>query len=555
MISRTWSPAVGMMFLVACHVDAGHSPDATSSTGATEGSSTAEPEETSTIADTSTASTTAIDDDTASTTSTTGEPAAATLSEIDCHGHTAVEIAAAPGSDLSGIQIVVDGTPDYVIPSGSISGGLFVVREADGGTPGLGTEIACSDAEVALVRDGETLDELVLPAFPGSFKGTTFCSGVSAEPFELCTPTIGAPNEPYVDPGEILFDRFEPIEIDLTIDAEGLAALELEPREYVAGTFSVTTTDGTTEPIAIGIALKGSIGGSFVDLSGKSAFKLKLDFVDDDTRFLGLRGLKLNNMIEDPSQLREAVAYAALGELGIPVPRCGYAEIRINGESYGLHASVERVDDVWLSRWFPTTLHLYEGTSGLDVTPGRESEFSIDEGTELDVSDLTALMAVAVLPDDQYLADLDAALHLDAVLRMWAATMLLGHGDSYMLAQNNYSLHSDFSGVFDFIPSGFDQSQRFLIDLYGDSVPFDDRGILFRRCIDDSECLSRYDEALDSVGQALLEFDTQAEIDAIAAAIEPWVAADPRRAESLDEVHAAQDETRTFWVDLTGTLQ
>lgn len=525
--------------------------DASSSSSA-DSTTTSEPEPTSTT------STSAATTDAETTSSTTGEPPAeATLSEVDCHGRDRIELAAAPGSDLGGITIVIDGVADYVVPPGSLADdqGLLVVRDAEGGAPGIAANIGCSDDEVALVRDGQPLDTLTLPPFPGSFKGTTWCSGVSEEPFALCTPTLGAPNLPYVDPGDLLFDRLDPVEIDLGIDAAGLAALAIDPREYVAGTFSVTSADGTaTDPIAIGIALKGSVGGSFVDLTGKSAFKLKFDFVDGDTRFLGLAGLKLNNMLEDPSQLREAMAYAVLGTLEIPVPRSGYAEIRLNGESYGLHATVERVDDVWLSRFFPSTLHLYEGTSGLDVTPGREAEFSVDEGDPLDVSDLTALMAVSTLPDDQLLAGLETSLHLDAVLRAWAATMLLAHGDSYMLAQNNYSLHSDGAGVFDFVPSGFDQTQRFLIDLHGGSAPLDEHGILFQRCVEDIDCLERYDEALYTVGQALADFDAQAEIDAIAAAIEPWVQADPRRAEPVAAVHAAQDEARTFWIDLAGTL-
>lgn len=542
-----------MLLLAACHADPGASATeaSSSSSGPADAATTSEPESTST------ASTSAATIDVETTSSTGEPPAEATLSEVDCHGRDGIELATAPGADLGGLTIVIDDVADYVVPPGSLADeqGLFVVRTADGATPGLEADIGCSEAQVALVRDGEPLDALTLPAFPGSFKGTTWCSGVSAEPFALCTPTIAAPNQPYVDPGGVLFDRLHPVELDLTIDAAGLAALAIDPREYVAGTFSVTTADGTTtDPLEIGIALKGSIGGSFVDLTGKSAFKLKFDFVVDDTAFLGLQGLKLNNMLEDPSQLREAVAYAVLGELGIAVPRSGYAEVRLNGESYGLHAAVERVDDVWLSRFFPATQHLYEGTSGLDVTPGREAEFSVDEGDPLDVSDLTALMAVSALPDDQYLAALDTRLHLDAVLRVWATSMLLAHNDSYATAQNNYSLHCDDAGAFDFIPSGFDQSQRFLIDLHGDSAPVDEHGILFQRCIEDVDCLERYDEALAAVGQALADFDAQAEIDAIAAAIEPWVQADPRRAESVAEVLAAQDETRTFWIDLAGTL-
>lgn len=556
MVGRTWSPWMGMLSLVACHAGPEPPTNEASSSGSSGDTTTLGAPELPSGSEGPDASTSSGSED--ETTGTTGAPpaAGATLSEIDCHGRDRVELAAAPGSDLAGLAIVIDGESDYVLPPGARADaqGLFVVREADDGDPGLSLDIACADAEVAVAQGGELLDALTLPAFPGSFEGTTWCSGVTAEPAGLCTPTIGAPNLPYVDPGDLLFDRHEPVVIDLTVDAAGLAALALEPREYVAGTFAVTSSEGTTDPIEIGVALKGSVGGSFVDLDGKSAFKLKFDFVDDDTRFLGLQGLKLNNMLEDPSQLHEAVAYAALGQLGIAVPRCGYAEVRLNGDSYGLHATVERVDDVWLSRTFPSTRHLYEGTAGLDVTPGREDEFEVDEGDPLDVSDLTALMAVSELPDDAYLAALEASTHLDALLRVWAASLLLGHNDGYATARNNYSLHSDELGVFDLVPSGFDQSQRFLIDPHGGSAPLAERGILFQRCMEDVECLQRYDEALVTIGEALAGFDAQGEIDAIASVIEPWVQADPRRPETIDEVHAAQDETRTYWVDLFNAL-
>jgi hypothetical protein len=484
---------------------------------------------------------------------TAGVEITASLSEVDCHGRDGVEIAAAAGTDLGGLEIVINGATDYTIPAGTISEGLLVVREAQGADPGLAANIGCSDDTVALVLDGVTLDTATFPAFPGSFKGTTWCAGVSADPFALCTPTLGEANLAYVDPGDILFDRLDPIEIDLTIDAAGIAALEVDPRSYVEGTFSVTTDGATTDPIAIGIALKGSIAGSFADLSGKAAFKLKFDFVDADTRFLGLEGLKLNNMREDPSQLHEAMAYWVLGELAVPVPRSGYAEVRLNGDSYGLHATIERVDDVWLSRFFEETQHLYEGTADLDVNPGREDEFAVDEGDPLDTSDLTALMATTVLPDDMFFAGLDAHVHLDAVLRVWAASLRLSHGDGYATARNNYSIHSDDAGMFDFIPSGFDQTQQFLVDVHGDSIPVENRGVLFDRCLADPQCLDRYDQAIAEVDQVLAGLDAQTEIDAIAAAIQPWVDVDPRREQTLLEVELGQDQTRAFWVDL-GTV-
>lgn len=470
----------------------------------------------------------------------------AVISEIDCHGRDAVEIAAPSGTDLGGLTIVVNGRPDYVVPAGSLSEGLFVVREETADEPGLAANIGCSDDVVSLIYDGVELDTSSFDGFPGSFKGTSWCV-LAAAPFELCAPTIGEANAPYVDPGGVLFDRHAPVEIDLTLDQAGIDALGIEPREYVAGTFSLTKDGVTTPPISCGIALKGSPIGSFTDLSGKAAFKLKFDFVEDDNDFLGLQGLKLNNMREDGSQLHEAIGYALFEAAGVPAPRAGYAEVRLNGDSYGLHASVERADDVFLSRFFRSTVHLYEGTFGLDVEPGREGEFSVDEGDPLDVSDLTALMAVTVVPDDQYFAALQSRLHVDTAVRMWAATMWIGHWDGYAPGRNNYEIQSDELGVFDFIPSGLDQTSEYLLDLTDGQSPIQNRGVLFDRCIDDPQCAMMYQDALDEVGAAIAAFDVQADIDAVAEAIEPWVVADPRRESSVGEVHARQDETRGFW--------
>lgn len=546
--------ALGLV-LAGCRGDTA----ASSGTTGTDGSTSGGTGPTATTADTSgggaESESSTTGDTTGSTGTTGGTEGTASLSEIDCHGRDGIEIAAAAGTDLGGVEIVIDGATDYTIPAGTISEGLLVVGEAQGADAGLVANIGCSDDTVALVRDGVTLDAATLPAFPGSFEGTTWCAGVSVDPFALCTPTLGEANLAYVDPGDLLFDRRDPIEIDLTIDAAGIAALEVDPRSYVEGTFSVTTDGATTDPIAIGIALKGSVAGSFADLSGKAAFKLKFDFVDADTRFLGLEGLKLNNMREDPSQLHEAMAYWALAELGVPVPRSGYAEVRLNGDSYGLHATIERVDDVWLSRFFEETQHLYEGTADLDVNPGREDEFSVDEGDPLDTSDLTALMASTVLPDDMFFAGLDAHVHLDAVLRVWAASLRLAHGDGYATARNNYSIHSDDTGVFDFIPSGFDQTQQFLVDVHGGSIPAENRGVLFDRCLADPQCLDRYDQAIAEVDLVLAGLDAQAEIDAIAAAIQPWVDEDLRREQTLLEVELAQDQTRAFWVDLGNAVE
>ena len=61
------------------------------------------------------------------------------------------------------------------------------------------------------------------------------------------------------------------------------------------------------------VRLKGK--ASFMPLSGKAAFKLKFGKTE---RFLGLKKMTLNNMVEDPSMLRETLSYAAFRAAGFP---------------------------------------------------------------------------------------------------------------------------------------------------------------------------------------------------------------------------------------------
>ena len=69
-------------------------------------------------------------------------------------------------------------------------------------------------------------------------------------------------------------------------------------------------------------------------------------------RFLGLEGLVLDNHLQDPSSMREAITMAVYARLGLPAPREAAAALFINGEFFGLYNLVERVDEVSLARMF-----------------------------------------------------------------------------------------------------------------------------------------------------------------------------------------------------------
>jgi hypothetical protein len=94
--------------------------------------------------------------------------------------------------------------------------------------------------------------------------------------------------------------------------------------------------------------------------------------------------MTLNNMVDDDSFLHET---CPTGRFEPPawrprepaLPGCGST-----AEDFGLYLNLENLDKIDLERRFGPFVepqHLYEGESGVEVEPGREGEFEVDEGT------------------------------------------------------------------------------------------------------------------------------------------------------------------------------
>jgi hypothetical protein len=450
------------------------------------------------------------------------------------------------------------GTQSYTLPPASVAdaAGRLVVAEERAGAVGFPFDLACFDTTLTVESAGVVVDTLALPAFPGSYDGTSWCrlpdgaAGAGA----LCTPTIDAANAAYVDPAPILFDALHPVIIDLVVDQAGVDALTADPRTFVAASFTVTDGANVLGPVDVGVALKGSATGSFRRLDQKAAFKINFGHVIPGQRFLGLKALKLNNLVEDFSCVHEALAYRMLAAFGVPAARSGYAEVHLNGTSYGLHAVVEAIDATWASRHFPSAQHIYEGSFPNDLVPGTEANFDVDAGDSADVADLTALCAASQPADPDFGAGLAAVLDVPAAAKSFMASQYLAHWDGYAGATNNYYVVDDDAGRFTFVPSGLDQSLDPAnagidpYDLRAGKSPFAEQGVYFRRCVADATCSAALDDAAAALAVDVAGYDAVADLDAIAAVVEPFLAVDPRLEIPLDQIHAVQQRTRDFLV-------
>jgi CotH kinase protein len=324
--------------------------------------------------------------------------------------------------------------------------------------------------------------------------------------------------------------------------------------EYQPAIFSMAETDGTpagigeySEPIDAQIRLKGT--GSFQTLAGKAAFKLKFG---KTAPFRGLRKMTLNNMVQDPSMIHEAVAYRVFHTLGVPASRTSYAEVWLNGVNYGLHANVETLDKVSLGKRFGAfqepPQHLYEAAAFHDVEPESIMAFEVDEGDEEDRSDLEALVAASLESEGDWSENVDPQANLLEMTRMWMGERYVGQFDGYagpggaIWRPNNFYLYSDPAGRFRMFPWSLDW-------ILEDPLPFAETGAkLMDGCFKDASCLAMYRaagrEALMKIPS--LELDTMARC--LALRLQPWQNREPPQVkqDSAQEIADAVLATRKF---------
>ncbi len=264
----------------------------------------------------------------------------------------------------------------------------------------------------------------------------------SAAPFKDTGPVEQVPGDSSQQDEHFLFTDEAIHAFEIELPSESVQALQYSPYEYAQGSFSY---DGDTWE-DVGVRLKGS--SAYRSLSGKAAFKVKFNFIDEEQKFHDLRRLTLNNMVYDPSAMHEYLAYKLYRDAGLPAPRVGYATLIVNGQDYGLYAIVDTMDESFIEQWWENDEgSLYESGSfnyPCDVNMICTC-FEIDEqGDESDWDDLLSFCeAVTIDEPDQQLVMMDLLLDMDMFLKTVALDTVLAHWDSYSGNLNNFHLYHE----------------------------------------------------------------------------------------------------------------
>lgn len=223
---------------------------------------------------------------------------------------------------------------------------------------------------------------------------------------------------------------------------------------------SVTYKGVTLDEVAI--RTKGNSSLNSVAQSGGERFSFNIDVNEyvDGQKLLGMKKFVLNNMFNDPSYMREYIAYELLEEMGVATPEHSYVNVYVNGELKGLYLLVEFVNGDFIEKHFSNAegdLYKPDGVgSDLQWIDDDFASYSeVELKTNEETSDNGAFMNFVYQME---FGDGESVIDQDSVMRYLAVSVALSNLDSYhgALAHNYYIYEQD--GVFSMLPWDLNES-------------------------------------------------------------------------------------------------
>ncbi len=268
---------------------------------------------------------------------------------------------------------------------------------------------------------------------------------------------------------ERVFTTARLVPVSVEMDQDDLAAMRREGRNFSAlaegcadgpsfypyTDFMATATIDGERLQRVGVRKKGYIGSLSMT---RPSIKLRFNQFVQRQHVSGVRRVTLNNNLQDPSNVFQCLAYGLFADAGVPTPVCGFAQLAVNGEDWGVYTTLETYDRAFLARHFPSGEgKLYEGQLSDFRANWVETFENKLQDTFDDRNELYELTRALRADDEDLLDVLEPLLDLDAYLSFWAAESLIGHWDGYNGNQNNFFVYLEpTTKKFYFIPWGTD---------------------------------------------------------------------------------------------------
>ena len=184
----------------------------------------------------------------------------------------------------------------------------------------------------------------------------------------------------------------------------------------------------------------------------KNPFNIKLDYIDDGADYQGYDKIKLSNVIQDPSFVREVYSYI-LARQYMPASQANFANVYVNDTLLGLYTNVEAVNKDFLENHFlsndgilvkcnPLYLNFTGENSNLNFVHGNDSSDYYDfYEIKSDYGWTKLLRLIKSLNNST--EPLEDLLDIDQTLWMHAFNYALVNFDSYVGYAQNYYLYED----------------------------------------------------------------------------------------------------------------
>ncbi len=283
----------------------------------------------------------------------------------------------------------------------------------------------------------------------------------TASPSPAATPTPSTAADPIFDQGRLH-------EVRISIDPSDWRALQdnFRANDYYAGDITLDTTVLRQ----VGIRSRGS--GSRDE--AKPALKVDFNKYVSTQEYGVYKTMVLDNQVQDPTFLRERLAFIVFEGMGIPAPRNAFARLFINGQYWGLYQVTEPISKPFLkARLGEESGNLFDyqyaypwDFSFLGEDPGDYVPVPFEPQTNEDHLDASGLVdfvrTINGATDGTFTADIGVWLDRDRFLTHLAVENATAESDGIvgMQGANNFYLYQ-YGGQRRFVFLPWDKDSAF----------------------------------------------------------------------------------------------
>ncbi|MEN8636654.1 CotH kinase family protein [Pseudoalteromonas distincta] len=360
--------------------------------------------------------------------------------------------------NLANYQVIdeSDDIDPVTLPDIDLYAGSYITiyaTEEDPGTYYVPFKLGKED-ELSLILNDEVIDYI---DWDESDVATGFSYGLSSSTdftHAFLTPTPSSENT-----AATAFTPTAVNTLSITITDENWQDILDNPLEEEYHETAITFNGVTLDSVAIRTKGGSSLSSVANSSSDRYSFKFDINEYVSGQKFFGLKKFTLQNSFNDPSYMREVIAYELMDEMGVPTPEHAYVNFYVNGELFGLYLMVEAIDGEFIEKHFANSngdLYKPDGTGSdlLWLGDDIQSYTDINLQTNEDTTDNGAFINFVESLDEGE----TSAIEVDTLLRYMSVSTSLSNLDSYhgTLAHNYYIYDDD--GVFSILPWDFNES-------------------------------------------------------------------------------------------------